>query len=46
MTAKTIQKKLYKTESLKQGQRIAFIASFITLLLAVAKATVGYLFDT
>jgi len=46
MTAKTTQKKPDKTESLKQGQRIAFIASFVTLLLAVAKATVGYLFDS
>ena len=46
MTAKTIQKKPDKTKNLKQGQRIAFIASFVTLLLAVAKAAVGYLFDS
>jgi len=46
MTAKTIQKKPDKTENLKQGQRIAFIASFVTLLLAIAKAAVGYLFDS
>jgi len=46
MTEKPLQKKLDKTKSLKQGQRIAFIASFVTLLLAVAKATVGYLFDS
>ena len=46
MTTKIIQKKPDKTESLKQGQRIAFIASFVTLLLAVVKAAVGYLFDS
>ncbi len=39
----------YKTEKikdLKKGQRIAFIAGFITLLLAVMKAAVGYLFNS
>ncbi len=46
MTAKTIQKKPDKTESLKQGQRIAFIATVVTLLLAVIKVAVGYLFDS
>jgi len=46
MTAKTIQKKTDKTESLKQGQRIALIATVVTLLLAVVKAAVGYLFDS
>lgn len=35
-----------KIDKLKQGQRIAFIATFVTLLLAVMKATVGYLFDS
>jgi len=35
-----------KTEGLKQGQRIAFIAAFVTLLLAAMKATIGYLFDS
>ena len=46
MTAKPEQKKLDKTESLKQGQRIAFIATVVTLLLATTKAAVGYLFDS
>ena len=34
------------TKGLKQGQKIAFIATFITFLLAVMKAGVGYLFDS
>jgi len=46
MPAQAIEKKPDKIEGLKQGQRIAFIASFVTLLLAAAKATVGYLFDS
>ena len=46
MTAKPVQKKPDKTESLKQGQRIAFIATVVTLLLATTKAAVGYLFDS
>jgi divalent metal cation (Fe/Co/Zn/Cd) transporter len=35
-----------KIKKLKQGQRVAFIAAGVTLLLAVLKAVVGYLFDT
>ena len=35
-----------KTKALKRGQRIAFIATFATLLLAIMKASVGYLFDS
>ena len=35
-----------RVERLKQGQRTAFIAAFVTLLLAVLKAVVGYLFDS
>jgi cation diffusion facilitator family transporter len=35
-----------KIEGLKQGQRIAFIATFATFLLVVMKATIGYLFDS
>ncbi len=35
-----------KIQGLKQGQRIAFIVTFVTLLLAAMKATVGYLFDS
>ncbi len=33
-------------EGLKHGQRIAFIATFVTFLLVVMKAGVGYLFDS
>ena len=46
MSAQAIEKKPDKIEGLKQGQRIAFIASFVTLLLAAAKAAVGYLFNS
>ena len=35
-----------KTIKLKQGQKIAFVATVVTLLLAVMKAVVGYLFDS
>lgn len=35
-----------KIEKLKQGQRIAFIATFVTLLLALMKAVIGHLFDS
>lgn len=35
-----------KKEGLKHGQRIAFIATFVTFLLVVMKASVGYLFDS
>ena len=35
-----------KIDKLKQGQKIAFIASFATLLLAIMKAVIGYLFDS
>lgn len=35
-----------KIDRLKHGQRIAFIAAFATLFLAVMKAFVGYLFDS
>ncbi len=34
-----------KISRLKQGRRIAFIATIVTLLLAVMKAAVGYIFD-
>ncbi len=46
MPAQSMQKEEDKKESLKQGQRIAFIATVVTLLLAAAKAAVGYLFDS
>jgi len=46
MPAQAIEKKADKIEGLKQGQTIAFIASFVTLLLAAAKASVGYIFDS
>ena len=35
-----------KIRRLKQGQRIAFIATLVAFLVAVMKATVGYLFDS
>jgi len=35
-----------KIKRLKQGQRIAFIAALVAFLVAVMKATVGYLFDS
>lgn len=35
-----------RIKKLKQGQKIAFIATFITLFLVVMKAVVGYLFDS
>ena len=46
MPTKFMQKEADKKEDLKQGQRIAFIATLVTLLLAAAKAAVGYLFDS
>ena len=39
-----IQKDTIK--ELKQGQRIAFIATFVTFLLVVLKAAIGYLFNS
>ena len=35
-----------KIENLKLGQRIAFISSFVSFLLAIMKGTVGYLFGS
>ena len=35
-----------KTEKLKKGQRVAFIATLVTLFLAVAKGVIGYLFNS
>jgi cation diffusion facilitator family transporter len=35
-----------KIEALKMGQRIASVATFITLILAVMKGVTGYLFDS
>ncbi|MDP8213104.1 MAG: cation diffusion facilitator family transporter [Candidatus Zapsychrus exili] len=35
-----------KTIELKQGQRVAFIATFVTFLLVVMKASIGYLFNS
>ncbi|MDY6862900.1 MAG: cation diffusion facilitator family transporter [Thermodesulfobacteriota bacterium] len=35
-----------KLKELKQGQKIAFIATFVTLLLAFIKAVTGYLFES
>ena len=46
MSFESLENQKDKTEGLKRGQRIAFIATFVTLLLAGAKAVVGYLFDS
>ena len=35
-----------RVERLKQGQKTAFAATFVTLFLAVMKAVVGYMFDS
>lgn len=35
-----------KIENLKRGQRVAFISSFVSFLLAIMKGTVGYLFGS
>lgn len=41
-----MENKKDKVKELKQGQKIAFFATFVTLLLAVMKGTIGYLFDS
>ncbi len=41
-----MENKKDKVKELKQGQKVAFIATFVTLLLAVMKGTIGYLFDS
>jgi cation diffusion facilitator family transporter len=35
-----------KVKELKKGQRVALIATFVTLILAVMKGAIGYLFDS
>ena len=35
-----------KTEKLKKGQRVAFIATLVTLFLAIAKGVIGHLFNS
>jgi cation diffusion facilitator family transporter len=35
-----------KIEELKKGQRVAFLATLVTLILAVMKGAIGYLFDS
>lgn len=35
-----------RLEALKRGQKVAFLATFATLLLALMKATIGYFFDS
>ena len=35
-----------RIEKLKRGQKVAFMATFFTLLLAVAKGAIGYVFDS
>lgn len=41
-----MENKKDKVKELKHGQKIAFIAASVTLLLAVMKGTIGYLFDS
>jgi cation diffusion facilitator family transporter len=41
-----MENKKDKVKELKHGQKIAFIAASMTLLLAVMKGTIGYLFDS
>ena len=41
-----MENKQDKVKELKYGQKIAFIATSVTLLLAVMKGTIGYLFDS
>ncbi len=41
-----MENKKDKVKELKQGQKIAFFATFVTLLLAVMKGAIGYLFDS
>lgn len=41
-----MENKKDKIKELKQGQKVAFIATFVTFLLAVMKGTIGYLFDS
>ena len=38
--------KANKYNQLKQGQKVAFTATFVTFILAVMKAVVGYSFDS
>ncbi|MBU1062312.1 MAG: cation transporter, partial [Candidatus Omnitrophica bacterium] len=35
-----------KTEKLKKGQKVAFIAAFVTFLLAITKGVTGYFFGS
>jgi cation diffusion facilitator family transporter len=41
-----MENKKDKVKELKHGQKVAFIASSVTLLLAFMKGTIGYLFDS
>jgi cation diffusion facilitator family transporter len=41
-----MENKKDKVKELKQGQKIAFIATSVTFFLAVMKGTIGYLFDS
>ena len=42
----TMEAEKNSIKELKQGQKIAFIATVVTFLLAVMKAAIGYLFDS
>ena len=41
-----MKKEQYNISKLKKGQRIAFIAGFVTLLLAIIKVAIGYFFGS
>jgi cation diffusion facilitator family transporter len=41
-----MENKKDKGQELKKGQKVAFIATSVTLLLALMKGTIGYLFDS
>jgi cation diffusion facilitator family transporter len=46
LTETTENRKEENVKELKKGRRVAFIATFVTLILAVMKGAIGYLFDS
>jgi cation diffusion facilitator family transporter len=46
LTETMVNRKEENVKELKKGQRVAFIATFVTLILAVMKGVIGYLFDS
>jgi divalent metal cation (Fe/Co/Zn/Cd) transporter len=41
-----MENKRVKVQELKKGQEVAFMATLVTLVLALMKGIVGYLFDS